>query len=95
MKVLRGADAYGFTDRTNCSAVWLGKGYCAPAKQYRRDNEEVQASYMASCQRRKLDTFNTSAFNEWFRRYSLSMEDLVGDGPPHPAHRATWFGSWF
>jgi hypothetical protein len=95
-KVLRGADAYGFTDRTNCSAVSLGKGYCAPAQLYRHDSPEVQASYMASCQRRKLDTFSTGAFNEWFRRYSLSMEDLVGgDVRPRRPHQTSWFGYWF
>jgi hypothetical protein len=94
-KILRGADAYGFTDRTNCTTVIVGKGYCAPAKLYRHDSPEMQASYMATCQRRDADSYSTRPFSEWFRRYSLSMEDLVGDEYPRLQHHSTWWQSWF
>lgn len=90
-KTLRGADAYGFTDSSNCTVAAAGRGYCEPAKLYRQNRPEIQQYYMDLCQREEADTYSMSAFNEWFRSQARSMQELVGDAYPrlhnHHAHR--------
>jgi hypothetical protein len=92
-KVLRGAEAYGFTDETNCSAVVVGGGYCQPSKLYRHNLSEATAMYLSSCQRRVTDTYSTVSFSDWFRRHSLSLEELIGNDYPGQAQepgRLVW-----
>jgi hypothetical protein len=57
-KVLRGAEAYGFNDTSDCTGNTLtGKGYCEPAKMYRHDSPRVLQTYMSFCQRRAMDSY--------------------------------------
>lgn len=86
-KILRGANAYNYTDATDCTVVGSGKHYCSMAKHFRAQNKASYSIFMNECAQRGVqydgsEPVRLDSFSEWFKKHSLSMGELVGDPDP-------------
>lgn len=82
-KMIRGADAYGYTNTSDCDAKTVpGRHYCKAAKNFRLENQASKDQYMMACTGKH--NFTSISHNgglvmrNWFAANTLSMEDLVG-----------------
>jgi hypothetical protein len=78
-KYIRGAEAYGHNEHTNCKTVGQGKDYCRHASYYRKDDEVAFAKYLSGCTAGAHDSASTLVFRRWFKRNALTMHEIVGD----------------
>jgi hypothetical protein len=78
LKVIRGAEAYGHNENTNCSKVGQGQPYCFLAQIYRKDDKVAHDKYMAGCSASPRDILSTWVFRRWFEKNTMSLQELVG-----------------
>jgi hypothetical protein len=78
-KYIRGAEAYGHNEHTNCSRVGQGGYYCQQARFFRKDNEVAFATYLSYCTADADDSASTLVFRRWFKRNALSMKEITGE----------------
>lgn len=85
-KMLRGADAYHYTDTSNCSTAGAGKHYCIAAKMFRHDSAQGRELYLHECVHRHSHDQSQSqpavpldSLRGWFVKHTLSLSQLVGD----------------
>lgn len=78
-KNLRGADAYGFKDGQPCERYRAGSTYCALAHDFRLENALSKEHFMTICKRTKEDSLSMAPFRDWFVRYALSLQELIGE----------------
>lgn len=76
-KMVRGAQAYGYTVDTDCTHVGVGIHYCVQAKQFQQDPEGSRQAYRRSCHASKTDK-QFSSMRDWFAVHAMSLEQIVG-----------------
>lgn len=85
-KILRGAAGYGYTDRTNCSAVGPGRHYCETAKEFRKQSPLSQAHFMLQCLAPATGKPDTLQWRDWFARNTLTIEQIIGEVVQYETH---------
>jgi hypothetical protein len=78
-KYIRGAEAYGHNERTNCSRVGQGGSYCQQARFFRKDDELAFATYLSYCTADADDSASTLVFRRWFKRNAMTMQEITGE----------------
>jgi hypothetical protein len=78
-KYIRGAEAYGHHEHTNCSKVGQGRDYCHHANFYRKDDEVAFSKYLSGCTAGAHDSASTLVFRRWFKRNALTMQEITGE----------------
>lgn len=77
-KLERGALAYRFNVSEGCKEARTGDHYCHMAREYRLDTAKSRAHYMYLCQRSTSTGPTVQPLTEWFAKYAMTMDDLVG-----------------
>lgn len=78
-KLERGALAYRFDINKGCGEPRTGDHYCHVAREYMQNTAKAKAHYMYLCQRSTETGPTVQPLTEWFARYAMTMDDLVGD----------------
>lgn len=80
-KMLRGADAYHYTDDTDCDKATAGAHYCKYAKWFREGGPKSHEFYTKECLFQSINASNVvrlDTFRDWFAHHALSLSELVG-----------------
>lgn len=77
-KILRGARVYGFDDKHQCHPEEHGAHYCKLAKDFREDSEHSKKHFLHSCTRTTETGVSLMPVTNWFAKYTLSIDALVG-----------------
>lgn len=81
-KVLRGAQAYKYDERTDCSKVGLGVMYCQHAEAFRNQTERSRQHFLGQCQASADEMPIHHSFARWFARNVPEMEEITGQLEP-------------